>query len=155
MIFSCCLVSQQVWCGKVLELPNEKEVMPDGSVMMREIKIGWYLTKVARSARAKQAIYGTMYPAEKIPEKDTEPLAPDERTKKRKNKSKQKEYLELYMDFTSEHFLRVFDPDCYLVKNNGKTTMKNMLKDHVKEACDFYSTRKRYLSWLVENAKDT
>ena len=49
----------------MLAIPHTVVPTGDGSVSMRNVKLGYYLTKNAKSSKTKQPIFGTMVRSEK------------------------------------------------------------------------------------------
>jgi hypothetical protein len=119
----------------VLALPHTVVPTGDGSVSMRNVKLGYYLTKNAKSSKTKQPIFGTMVRSEKTGSK----------------KGGRKQYVEEVMpELTSVLLLKVFHPSTYLATAGGN----RLIKSHVKEAVEFAVCKERYLSWLVEKRRE-
>ena len=91
---------------------------------------------MARSARNKQPIFGTMVKAE---------IAGS--TKRAK-----KFVVDTMSVLTTSHLLKVFHKSTYLEKSVDRSspTLSTLMNEHVKDCVEFAVCAKRYLTWLDE-----
>ena len=116
-------------------MPKSLVAQSDGSVLLKDMKVSYYVTKVAKSKGvSKQPIFSTMLRGE----------APG-------STAKRKIYLDQLLDVSSEHVLRSFTPGTYLVRVGKEAAQTKLMPDHVKEICQFAVTKRRYLAHLLDN----
>ena len=128
-------IPQSVWIAKVLEEPEEVQQNEGARVTILRMKLGYYVTKVAKSSKIKMPILGTMHKCEIQGSK----------------KGGSKRYLEGEMlELDSRSVLRAFEPNTYLVRGATNGTSSRLLQEHVKEAMEFAVTKERYITWLGE-----
>jgi hypothetical protein len=121
-----------VWLAKVLAKPKQVDAKA-GTVELKDLRLKFYVTKVAKSKKDKRQIFGTMVPHET----------------QESRKGQQKKYVEAVMDIPSGALLKIFDPSTY-ISDLGKTSAhkSRLMEEHVKEAIAFATCRRRYLEWL-------
>ena len=120
-------------------MPTNVIAKEDGTVSVEGMKLGYYDTRVAKTSKNKQKIFGTMVRWEE--------------TGSSKGK---KIYMEQVMDEISSKLLfKVFEPDTYLARTagvRGNGTVNKLMQEHVTEAVEFAVAGERYIDWLRTSA---
>ena len=105
------------------------------TLLLKDVKLAWYVTNVSKTkGGSKQPIYGKMVRAEATG-----------------STPRRRDYLEDTLNISSEHVLRIFAPETYLVKVGTAAAQNKLLKAHVIDLCQFAVSAKRYLSFVVKN----